>query len=487
MTLKTAALPLAVQKQVRSGQTVIGPQKGPQTKFLQSRADITIFGGAGGGGKTFGTLLYPSRHFGVDGYQSVIFRRTYKRIMMSGGIWDETHKVYPLLGGTANEGKLIWKFEREGSRATVSFNHLQHTSDMYNYKGLQAAHIGFEELTEFDEVQFFYLKSRCRSTCGVKPTMTGTTNPDADSWVKRFLAPWVDENWPEEDRAQSGELRHFIREDDAIKWLPKGKRHPDATSVRFIVSTIYDNKILMETDPDYERGLKALPFVEMQRMLHGDWSIRRAGGKLFKKHWFKIVDAIPGEVKRVVRGWDLAATEEKDDEKKSGPDFTAGVKVGLLANGQYIILDALRMRETPKKVDEAVKNTASHDGKRTSIFMEQEPGSSGVRTIADFSTMLAGYDFHGIRSTGSKTERARGPSSQAENGNVLMLRAHWNEDFLNELEAFPDERVHDDWTDAFDLCMNQLFTVGPEDLTDEVKQRIAAKEKIRAQLSETFW
>ncbi len=48
--MPTAALPKQVQQRLKPGQTVIGPQAGPQTKFLQSTADITVFGGAGGGG-----------------------------------------------------------------------------------------------------------------------------------------------------------------------------------------------------------------------------------------------------------------------------------------------------------------------------------------------------------------------------------------------------------------------------------------------------
>jgi predicted phage terminase large subunit-like protein len=485
-----AALPVAVQQKAKPGQTLIGPQPGPQTKFLQSAADITVFGGAGGGGKTYGTILYPTRNLRVNGFQSVIFRRTYKRIKMAGGIWDDTHKVYPLLGGKATENDLTWTFKDTGYESTVSFAHMQYTSNMYDYKGLQAAHIAFEELTEFDEAQFFYLKSRNRSTCGVKSTMTATTNPDADSWVKRFLAPWVDEQWPEEDRAVSGELRYFIREDDAIHWLPNGKRHKDATSVRFIVSKLYDNKLLMAADPNYERNLKSLPLVEMRRLLYGDWTIRHQGGKLFKKHWFKVVDTIPGKVVWLARGWDLAATEADDDvSEKSGPDFTATVMVGRLEDGRYIILDTQRMRESPGEVEKAVLNMASQNGHKTSIYMEQEGGSGGKNTIAWYTLKLQGYYFKGVTTTGkgSKVERARPASSQAEAGNILILRTPYTEDFLNELEAFPNPKVHDDWVDAFSLVMSQAFNANAVDLLDELNARVNAREKLREQIAETYW
>jgi len=35
----------------------IRPQKGPQTQLMECEADICIFGGAAGGGKSFGLLL----------------------------------------------------------------------------------------------------------------------------------------------------------------------------------------------------------------------------------------------------------------------------------------------------------------------------------------------------------------------------------------------------------------------------------------------
>jgi hypothetical protein len=48
--------------------------------------------------------------------------------------------------------------------------------------------IGFDELTHFSESQFFYMLSRNRSMCGVRPYVRATTNPDADSWVATFIA-----------------------------------------------------------------------------------------------------------------------------------------------------------------------------------------------------------------------------------------------------------------------------------------------------------
>ena len=80
--------------------------------------------------------------------------------------------------------------------------------------------------------------------------------------------------------------------------------------------------------------------------------------------------------------------------------------------------------------------------------MEQEPGSAGVDTIDHYAReVLVGYNFRGVRSTGDKTLYAAPLASAAEAGNVYVLRAPWNKEFLDEFEAFP-QGVHDDIVDA---------------------------------------
>src|SRR5260221_6962819 len=261
---------------------VIEPQPGPQTVFLSTPADICIYGGAAGGGKSFGLLLEALRHIDNPDYGWVIFRRTYPQIKNEGGLWDESCKLFPLVGGKGKE-TLEWDFP---SGAKGKFAHMQYDKDKYSWQGAQIPFIGFDEVTHFTESQFFYMLSRNRSTCGVKPYMRATCNPDADSWVKRFLAPWVSEKWPEEDKARSGEIRWFVREDGLLRWLDRGETHPDGYSVTFIEADVYDNPKLLEKDPDYIKRLKALPLVEQERLLKKNWSIRHEGGTKFKRGWF---------------------------------------------------------------------------------------------------------------------------------------------------------------------------------------------------------
>ncbi|MDV7391807.1 hypothetical protein RZS08_10655, partial [Arthrospira platensis SPKY1] len=76
----------------------IRPQPGPQTAFLSSPADIVIYGGSSGGGKTFGLLLEAARNINNPEYGGVIFRREQTMITNEGGLRDTALQLYPYLG-----------------------------------------------------------------------------------------------------------------------------------------------------------------------------------------------------------------------------------------------------------------------------------------------------------------------------------------------------------------------------------------------------
>ena len=456
---------------------VIAPQPGPQTTFLASKVDITIYGGQAGGGKTRGTLMFPLKHIvktPAKGFRAVIFRRTNTLITQAGGIWDESYQIYPHLGATSNDTYHTWRWEELDIE--IVFAHMQHhPKDTYAKKGMQAELIAFEELTEFEEAQFFYMVSRNRSRCGVKPQMIATTNPEYDSWVRIFLSPWIDPDYP--DRAESGEVRYFLRGDDnVVNWLPKGETHKDALSVTFIAASLDDNPALKANDPTYERRLNALPLVERLKLKYGDWFARKSAGKVFKKIWFKVIPVAPTNIKKRVRFWDTAATEDERKEQKNaekgGPDYTASCLTARTEDNHFVVLHATWDRMSPLQVDDAVKNTAAQDGKKTAIRIEQEPGGSGKRDIAHFRRhVVPEYDFKGIPSLGDKLERSKIPSSHVECGNVSLVEGDWNEGFLNFLEAFPSPKVHDDVVDAFDGSILALLeNITAKDHLDWAKQ-----------------
>ncbi len=266
----------------------IRSQPGPQTEFMKSHSDLCIYGGSAGGGKSFGLLLKPLLHIGkFPGFGAVIFRRNCPNLTNEGSLWDQSCELYPYAGGVAKVGDLTWTFPPFGN--TITFSHLEHEQTKYNWGSSQICGLEFDELDEFSEGQFFFMLSRNRSLCGVQPYVRAATNP-SPGWLKKFLEPWVDDEF-EGVRAQSGELRWFIRNDDGkIQWVPEGT--PDSKSLTFIRASVYDNKILLERNPEYLTTLKSLLPVDRARLLYGDWNARREG-LVYPDFQSCIIDELP--------------------------------------------------------------------------------------------------------------------------------------------------------------------------------------------------
>lgn len=165
-------------------------------------------------------------------------------------------------------------------------------------------------------------------------------------------------------------------------------------------------------------------------------------GEMFKRSKFGFVDAVP-EGSRFVRWWDKAATANDGD-------FTAGVLMAKTPDGHYIVADVTRGQWSTYSRDQIIRTTAESDRTKygdVAIWGEQEPGSAGKDVAAEFVRLLDGYSVHTEPSTGDKQLRAEPFSSQVEGGNVSLLRAAWNEDFIDELATFPTG-THDDQVDA---------------------------------------
>ena len=422
------------------------PQAGPQEDFLRNNANIVIYGGAAGGGKTFALLLECLRWVKKTGFSAVIFRRTSIQVRNPGGLWDTSLTIYPLASGYPRQSTLEWKFP---SGAKVSFAHMDHDNDRFNWQGAQIPLIGFDELTHFTWQQFMYMFSRNRSVSGVPSYIRATTNPDPDSWVRHMISWWIDEKSGYAIPERSGKIRWFVVESDKIIWgdskeeLTSKDKTRLPKSFSFVASTIYDNKILLERDPTYLASLKALSRFEREQLLMGNWNVRPSAGMFFQRSFFNVIDVLPRNL-TFFRYWDRAATKKTE---QNAPDYTVGLKLAKDPNGVFYVCDMVRLQESPLNVQNAIKNTASQDSVICKIGIEQDPGQAGVSEADLLIRMLSGYNVKPYKATKDKVTRASPVSAQAEAGNIRVLRGHWNEDFFRELENFP-EATHDDIVDA---------------------------------------
>lgn len=273
--------------------------------------------------------------------------------------------------------------------------------------------------------------------------------------------------WLDEASQMSREVYDVVipslREGNEQGWLsatftPRGRTHwtyevfgTGHTDVELFHATSLDNPFLPLSLIDTVRG----QYTSVMAQQEIDGLFIDLSGGLFRRQWFPIVEAAPVNMSRV-RYWDLAATEAKAGRD---PDYTAGILLGV-KDGAFYILDVRRTRSTPGQVEALVRQTAELDGHSVPIWMEQEPGSSGVNTIDNYTRhVLSGHTFRGDRVTGNKIERMNPLASQAEVGNVRLLRATWNGEYLDEAEVIPNG-PHDDQLDATAGAFAQLADSG---------------------------
>lgn len=442
-----------------------------QEQFLSSPADVVFYGGAAGSGKTISVLLEPLRHVKNKDFKPVILRRTKSDIKKQGGIWDESEKIYPGLGGVGTPSSLTWKFP---GGMTLKFDGIEYDKDLQSWQSAQLALIIFEELCQFTEKMFWYMMSRNRSTCGVRPYVRATMNPDPDSFVRRFIDWYVDKDGFI-DPEKSGVIRYFSKDGDEVIWgdtreeVLEKVNDPEleldeVKSFTFIAASVYDNQELLKVDKGYLGNLKSLSRVERAQLLGdkikgGNWNVRPAAGEYFKRKWTegKMIDMkdLPEDI-RLGRGWDFAGTTV---EENPNADQTAKFKLGVTGKGAdriYYVVHADKFRKSPHHVEADLLKTAQDDGKHVKIRIPQDPAQAGKSQARRMIALLSGFKASAKPPTGKKTTRFSPFSAQMEAGNVYWVIGHWNEMVWKEFEAFSgveggiDDLV-DAASDAFDL------------------------------------
>ena len=212
-----------------------------QREFFKARGRHICYGGARGGGKSWAARMKAvalcSKY---QGLKVLLLRRTYPELL-------ENH-VRPLLGilyGIAQykQSENAFLFP---NGSILKMGYCATEQDVYQYQGQEWHVVIMEEATLFTESQMQFLTTCNRSTrADFRPRMYYTCNPGGvgHAWVKRLF---IDRDY-------------------------KGKERPE--DYVFIPARVYDNRVLMETDPDYVRVLENLPEDQRRAFLDGDWDV----------------------------------------------------------------------------------------------------------------------------------------------------------------------------------------------------------------------
>ncbi len=385
--------------------------------LLMNDTKELLYGGAAGGGKSVAQLMGALQYVDVPGYSAILFRKTYADLSLPGALISIAKEwLMPFV----DRGQVKWSEKDKKftfpSSATLAFGYLESTNDCYRYQGAAFQYIGMDEVTHISPANYRYMFSRLRKdkNLNVPLRFRATANP-------------------------GGEFGEFYYERFFV----------DNENRFFIPADIDDNPHL--DSEEYRETLNELDPVTREQLLNGNWQIKESGD-MFNSEWFTTVPShdVPEPAKRV-RFWDMASTDPKKrkGKNKKEPDWTVGFKLAH-HQGMFWIEDIVRVQKKPQEVEELIRQTAALDGYSCAIRMEQEPGSSGDITIDHYKrNVLQGYDFDGVRSTGSKVQRAEVASSASQSGKVFIIdRCRNKTAFFDEVDVFP-YGAKDDTVDGF--------------------------------------
>ncbi len=417
-----------------------------QAKALHSQADITIFGGGNGGGKTQALVFLPllPEYLGTPGCSVVLFAETVPKLTQSKGLVDKCKEWYGPFhpqGADGFHGTLRrWTFPAKDGNVSIS---LSYVGEPGQWDGLEAAVIGVDQLEQTEAKSFFSLVSRNRTTCGARTRVFATANPPAqgrDHWLTKLLTAggWIGaDGYP---RAEvDGVVRYFIRSgddfifaDDPAQLEPLAERDRSGRaippkSLTFVQALVDDHPDPKFAD-DYRQTLAILDEVERLRRLRGNWYVVEEAGKYFTAAMFPRIEYAPSGRARRVRSWDNAwSTSEK-------ADLTPGVLIALEPDGWLTVEDMLCFRGSFEHVERAVMLIAELDGRQVDIRFPKDAGAAGgLQSKLARQLGALGYTVVLTQDRGDKLTRSKPYQGCASRHQIRLGNGHPSADIARLL------------------------------------------------------
>jgi len=238
----------------------VGPQPGPQASLVACPAHEILYGGARGGGKSFGLLLDWLAHASHNGgdARGILFRRTMPELE---DMLDKARELFPRLGWTYLEQKKTW---HSPDGATLKLRYLERDAHADRYQGHAYTWVGLDEAGSWPRPDpIDKLRATLRSAAGVQPRMVLSANPGGvgHNWIKRR---YID---PVKPYTLQSEIAGGSR------WL-----------LTYIPAKFEDNFILQQADPGYiDRATDKLPEWLAKAWRDGNWDI--VAGGMFDDVW----------------------------------------------------------------------------------------------------------------------------------------------------------------------------------------------------------
>lgn len=490
------------------------PQPGPQSLAWNIDCDEVLFGGELGGGKSSLITALPLQFLDAPKARVLILRRNNNKLPE---LIDQAKEVFlrgnmngsfafrpaaPPPMGRFRETPEKWLLVN-GDRLRIWFGHCDDIDDWDIYHGQPFDLICFDEVVQFEEIQYLEIKSRLRGTTpGIRRRIFATSNPPrptepGDKWVRRRWGPWLDPMWRAHDwqatddrgvvvcgtglpdapkdsqwgPAGSGRVLYVVRQGErelfsTEPFVWNGLPAPRRT---FIRSRMSDNKALLEGTPNYAATVADNDPVRVKQLLGGDWTASYAKGEMFRRTRFEVVPAVPAGNATWARAWDFAGT--KPNEQNRDPDWTVGLKGCRHEDGYIYVAHGHGMRDEPGEVEAARDHYATGDGSHVKQLYPRDPAEAG-KTVVNLrvaAAIDAGTDADMVPATRNVLSKA-GPVSAAAHprafgkpdepgnyGKIRVVQGDWNDPFFDCIEGFPKAK-HDDWVSAFADLYNYLMS-----------------------------
>lgn len=323
------------------GDTVINwPQPGGQIAFSECRADLLIYGGEAGGGKSNCLVREALKWTDRKDFSGALIRKSYKNIFDSDGLWWEAMDQYYPLGGRPKKSENPHYIFPSG--AQVFFKHSLHAADVVkNFQGMAASYIGIDELTQFSKREFFYIIGRNRNSGAIRSYVRCGCNPDPDSWVKEIIKWWIDEDGYIIDE-RCGVVRYWVMEDDEfytastieeIREKFPFRKDNEIKTMTFIRGRLSENKKVSE---EYIGTMANQTAADKKALRDGNWNHYDRPDALFTHSNFNKYRIAPEDVpdlKKIVIGIDPAGSTSKNS------DDTGIVAAGTDGKECYVLDD----------------------------------------------------------------------------------------------------------------------------------------------------
>lgn len=306
-------------------------QLGGQEDMLAIDADIKICGGSRGGSKSFTSLMEVLKDIKNPHFKAVILRNEKPDVE---NLETDSRRLFSQFGKyNKSKNDMTWNFDNGGS---LSFSYYAGDFEKdfkIRFQGKQYSYICIDEGTQCPYKKFKYLLTNNRNGSGIRNRFWITCNPDPESWVRKFIDWWVDENGYI-DPQKNGVIRYCFMEGDSpnsIYWgdtreevYEQCKDKIDAAwdekyekfgltkaemfvkSVTFVRADVSDNIELVSTDPSYLANLAQQDEEQVMRDLKANWNFKASGDDMIK---MEDLEAIYDNAEQIDDGIDRASAD----------------------------------------------------------------------------------------------------------------------------------------------------------------------------------